>query len=121
MNIDSAVIVTEGDRRVLRLIASAQASFENPDVFVEGPEEVFFGRPRLSVSGDRRAVIAELAIDDGGKPVPDARPLRITLVDGKRAIETHVGPNNPIEGLALKGWTSAVKFSMSRHWMQCGE
>ena len=92
MNIDSAVIVTEGDRRVLRLIASAQASFENPDVFVEGPEEVFFGRPRLSVSGDRRAVIAELAIDDGGKPVPDARPLRITLVDGKRAIERTLAP-----------------------------
>ena len=92
MNIDSAIIVTEGDRRVLRLIASAQASFENPDVFVEGPEEVFFGRPRLSVSGDRRAVIAELAIDDGGKPIPDARPLRITLVDGKRAIERTLAP-----------------------------
>jgi len=92
MDIESAIIVTEGDRRVLRLIASAQVSFENPDVFVEGPEEVFFGRPRLSVSGDRRAVVAELAIDDGGKPAPDARPLRITFIDGKRAIERTLSP-----------------------------
>lgn len=92
MNIDRAVIVTEGDRRVLRLIASAQASFVNPDVFVEGPGEVFFGRPRLSVSDDGRAVVVELAIDDGGKQVPDARPLRITVVDGKRAIERTLVP-----------------------------
>ena len=92
MDIDSAIIVIEGDSRVLRLIASAQVSFENPDVFVEGPEEVFFGRPRLSVSDDRRSVVAELAIDDGGEPVPDARPLRITLVDGKRAIERTLAP-----------------------------
>ena len=72
----------------MTVVATAREPFSAPDIFVEGPEGSFFGRPEVSLSdGGRQAVVS---VSGGGFEVPvDAKgvPLILTLVDGDRMLE----------------------------------
>lgn len=92
MTIVAANVAGRHGQKVLRLKATAQTPFESPDVFVEGPPLVFFGRPRVMIGDDRRSVVMLVPIDDAGESPYGFEPLTITLVDGYRAIERSLVP-----------------------------
>jgi suppressor for copper-sensitivity B len=91
IEIADATVRRIGSEKVLRMRVSARASFDHPDVFIEGPADVFFGRPRVELASDKRTAIIEVPMDVGGSAYV-SRPLTITLVDGARAIERTVSP-----------------------------
>ncbi len=62
-----------------------EARLEAPDIFVEGPAEYWFGRPKLLPQGDGSLELALPYTPAAQPPVPGA--LRFTLVDGRRSAE----------------------------------
>lgn len=73
-----------------------------PDLFVEGPTGVFFGKPSVALTDGGR--LARLTLKGGGA-APDSldqENLTLTVVDGQRAVETtvspHVGAAAPLAG-----------------------
>ncbi|MEJ2626008.1 MAG: protein-disulfide reductase DsbD family protein [Pseudolabrys sp.] len=61
-----------------------------PDLFVDGDNDIFAGRPqRASHAGNTTTFAIPL---DGSKAAHPAKPLRVTLVDGGRAVEAVMPP-----------------------------
>ena len=78
--------------RFLHVKLRSTAPLTAPDAFLEGPEELSFGPPKVSLSeGGRRAVLAvEVAgVKDLKQPLP-GHELTVTLVDGARASEARL-------------------------------
>ena len=90
LSIYKTVLLRESKEPRIQIEARSQQPFESPDVFVEGPEEVVFGKPSVSISeGGRRAVLAVTGI--GLEPARlDGASLILTLVDNDRSMETTV-------------------------------
>jgi suppressor for copper-sensitivity B len=89
LGITGVQLAAVGKDVTVNLVATALEPFLAPDVYVEGPEGSFFGKPEVELSNDGRT--ARVAVRGGGfeKPVTDAGvPLTLTLVDGARMLET---------------------------------
>ena len=77
----------------IQLIASADPGFSNPDVFVEGPRGLAYGKPTITMlDGAHRALInitveGRNSLDDKKGPTLNNRTFTVTLVDGIRAVE----------------------------------
>ncbi len=81
-------VASAGETVDLQVVATALEPFSAPDLFVEGPEGTFFGKPEISLSEGGRT--ANIAIRGGGleEPLGTAGvPLILTLVDGARMLE----------------------------------
>lgn len=76
---------------VIQVAFNADQPFESPDLFVEGPDSVIFGRPTLRRNATT-AVFSVSAEDELGEgPVKIAgQPIRLTLVDRGRAFEANI-------------------------------
>ncbi|MEE8444981.1 MAG: protein-disulfide reductase DsbD domain-containing protein, partial [Alphaproteobacteria bacterium] len=87
MNVADAALKPVEDGVVLRLSLRAQSPLVAPDLFVEGPLTAFFARPEMTLS--RGGARLDATLLGYGAPIEEllAQPLRITLVDGDRAIE----------------------------------
>jgi suppressor for copper-sensitivity B len=86
--IDSMTLGLAQDEDVrVTIRARAQEPFMNPDLFVEGPEGAFFSRPKVAFTDGGRQ--ATMTVTGGGAPREafDGFELRVTLVDGARAME----------------------------------
>ena len=84
----AAIARGRGRVKSLEITATATTPFGQPDIIVEAPDRLLFGRPRVQISDDRRQVIFAVPVDTGKKPRPLAGvPLIVTLIDGARAIE----------------------------------
>ena len=72
------------------LVADAKAPFVAPDVFMEGPEGSYFGRPEVILSEDKKR--AWLTLKAGGVNPSgfEKQGLVATLVDENRSIEASV-------------------------------
>ena len=83
---------------VVTLRATATTAFVKPDVFIEGPDGAFFNHPTVKLAKDAR--FADLTVKGGGLDAARlaGRPLRVTLVDGERSLETVV--TMPVPGRA---------------------
>ena len=90
LSLDRADVTTDGTgATVLRVVATASMPFDNPDLFVEGPVELVFGRPRVRFEDGRRRAVLDIPVDgiaDLAGPFPGQR-ITATLVDGGRAAE----------------------------------
>ncbi len=80
---------------LLRLTATSAEPFVDPDVFLEGPPEVTFSKPRLTLRDGGRAAVLELDVVgggdvEGGWPTLVNETLVATLVDGPRSAERPV-------------------------------
>jgi suppressor for copper-sensitivity B len=77
---------------VLGVHAASSLPFSSPDVFVEGPPELSFGKPKVALSEGGARAMFEVAVyganDLAGGVV--GRSLTFTLVDGQRAAEKAV-------------------------------
>jgi suppressor for copper-sensitivity B len=81
---------------VLRVAARSMVPFEQPDLIVEGPENILFAAPTVERSDGGARVLLTVAVRDAydaTKPVDlTARPLTLTLVDRNRSMETRTTP-----------------------------
>ena len=77
----------ESAGRILRVTARALTPFVLPDLFIEGPKDLYFSRPRVSLAG-KRAVL-EVPVSGEGA-LAGGIPLVLTLVDGDRSAERSV-------------------------------
>lgn len=92
ITLGGAEIIQASGGPELRVVATARTPFGEPDLLVEADAPLAFGTPRLRFADDRRRVeiTAPLTL-----PLPEgtdgtATPLRLTLLDGSRAVEAHV-------------------------------
>ncbi len=105
LSIDSARWTEVDGNPALLTVVRAAEPFQQPDLFIEGLPSADWGRPSLAVRGDgRQANIVVPRLDAGGMPDQEIS-LKLTLVDGDRAVE-HTLPV-PIEaGIAESPLTS---------------
>ena len=92
LSLQRAVLTGSVERPVLKVVARAQDPFEAPDLLVEGPPGFVFDPPEVRLrDGDRRV---ELAVAVGRSPVAEGvlegKRLTLTMIDGRRALETEV-------------------------------
>ncbi|MDF2097114.1 protein-disulfide reductase DsbD family protein [Aquibaculum arenosum] len=96
-----------------QLTARAETLFaftERPDLLVEGPDGLHFGRPEVRLSDDRLRADFTVPVNRQGDAEAEGAPLRLTLVDGSRGheMETRLRPTEgtgsgalPAEGRSL--------------------
>ena len=72
---------------VLRVVASAQTPFTAPDVFIEGPPELVFAKPQVTLTDEGKRTVLRVPVSADGTFEIAGRDLRFTLVDGDRAAE----------------------------------
>ena len=87
--IESAEAGQRDNVTVLRVAAASAIPLAKPDLFVEGPAELWFSPPRVSlVEGGSKAFfeVTVEGIADFGRPLVGT-PLTLTLADGARAAE----------------------------------
>ncbi len=113
LRIQNLEVTSKGDAVELWLVASSLKPFHAPDVFLEGPEGSYFGRPVINLSEDR--ITATLKISGGGfeKPVTAAGiPITVTLVDGERMMEARLigkpGDVSSLSSIATNGYSLSV-------------
>jgi suppressor for copper-sensitivity B len=71
----------------VRVVATSQVPFTNPDVFIEGPELAFFSVPTVTLSnGGRQATLrVPVTLEEDTKILKT--DIRLTLIDGNRSAE----------------------------------
>ena len=100
----------------LEVVARANKGFSDPDLFVEGPERIYFGVPKVALSEGGRKAVLSMSVSGAGGAVPRVvgDDVTLTLVDGAQAMETRAKiaagpPLAPREGLPE---TSALEFAV---------
>ena len=87
--IERAEVLGDGEEVLLRLTATARRPFAAPDVFVEGPEDLEYRPPRVSLGGGGRRAVLEVPVIGAGETEASLAGTRMTftLVDGQRSAE----------------------------------
>lgn len=90
---------------VLEVLARSRSAFAKPDILVEGPKQLQFGRPEVEVSGAGKTALLRIPVGVSGETaVPPRSPkLTLTLVDGARAMEKTVTAVPGVEEAARSG------------------
>jgi len=112
VSIDSVTAVAGQPAPTLRIRATSTLPFSKPDAFLEGPAELAFGTPKVTL-GDRGHV-AKLDIDVFGTesveaPLVGSR-MTVTLVDGDRSVERQMTVAPPFAGQTPEADTPATSF-----------
>lgn len=94
--IDRAVLTGPEATPTLAVAFSAMAPFAEPDLLVEGPDGVIFGRPEFAFDWARMNMQVRVPAEDAarvGVPLDIAgQDLTLTLLDGERTMEVAVAP-----------------------------
>ncbi len=94
LSIQRVEVSGEGKTSALRVVASAVSPFSVPDVFFEGPPELTFERPQVSLEQAGHVAVATLGVhglERLKQPLTQV-PLTVTLADGPRGAERTVVP-----------------------------
>lgn len=90
LTIEQAVLSERGKSVVLLAEAKSPTRLMAPDLFVEGPEGAFFGRPKVTFADQGRRAYIEVAALGATASEFKGGDLTLTLVDGVRALETRI-------------------------------
>lgn len=115
LSIQKTVLLEGTEEPIVQIEVRSQEPFKSPDLFIEGPEEVVFGKPTVSLSeGGKRAVLALRGIGLSPAKV-DGAALTLTLVDGERAMESVVPVRlgSPIEAVTPQAQASEAQASQT--------
>ncbi|WP_425406414.1 protein-disulfide reductase DsbD family protein [Hwanghaeella sp.] len=93
LTVDRAAVSGNPDDLTLQVDIAGPEAFVSPDIFVEGPVGVFFGKPELALSNGGK--LARLTLKGAGSAPEDLarQALTLTVVDGPRSAETTVSPS----------------------------
>ena len=69
--------------------AETSDRFRSPDLFVEGPADLIFGKPEILIADTGREALLRLSVEGPGNKEPHlvGEELRLTLVDGSQALD----------------------------------
>ena len=98
LSVTAAAVDGTKDDLVIQVALAGTEPMQAPDLYVEGAEGLFFGKPEVTLSDD--GMTAVLSARGGGAQLAalDGAPLTLTVVDGARAIEAAVTPSiGPME------------------------
>ncbi len=98
LSVTAASVDGDKENLVLQVALAGTEPMQAPDLYVEGAEGLFFGKPEVTLSED--GMSATLSARGGGVQLAalDGAPLTLTVVDGARAIESAVTPSiGPVE------------------------
>ncbi len=90
-------LIGTGNETRFRIEATSIEPFSDPDVFIEGPEELAFESPRVTLDRDDRSAVLEVGVigtEFLEKPLLGTQ-VTVTLVDGERGAERRL----PVETL----------------------
>src|SRR5229473_6468095 len=90
----AAATVIPSKQPVLELRVKAEQLLHAPDAFIEGPEGVTFGAPRLVHGEAPGEALLRLPVF-GERPAIErmvGHPVTVTLVDGERSLEAAIAP-----------------------------
>ena len=87
--IEDAQVLGGGERTVLRMKVSSITALAAPDMYVEGPAELYFSPPRVKLGGDGLSAVLESSVDGAAdiKGGLAGKKLTVTLIDGERFAE----------------------------------
>jgi suppressor for copper-sensitivity B len=101
----SGATVVPGKQPALELRVKAEPPLGAPDAFVEAPEGVTFGAPRLAPGDVPGEALLRLPVFGGRAAIERmvGHPLTVTLVDGERSLEATIASSAapPAGGLSL--------------------
>ncbi len=89
LTVGGLALTGAGEEAVIQVAATSATPFVAPDLFVEGPPELAFGKPRTALSrGNRRALLTVpvSGLVDLESPLI-GRTVVVTLIDGERSAE----------------------------------
>jgi suppressor for copper-sensitivity B len=101
--------ILRGKSPTLELSLASHAALIAPDAFVEAPAGLAFGAPRVQRAADGRSAILDIAVSETTAGSLDGQSLRVTVVDGARALDRAVtpkaaaAPRDPALFLAMLG------------------
>ena len=80
---------SDGNRGTLYVSAASVSPLNAPDVYVEGPPEMAFAKPKVSIAADGASALMEVGFEGlkAAKTTMDAVELTITLADSPRGAE----------------------------------
>ncbi|MBT3916469.1 MAG: hypothetical protein HN731_11945 [Rhodospirillaceae bacterium] len=93
----------------IRIKAKSGIPFEKPDIFIEGPELTFFGKPVASLSHDGATATIKVPVSEEEKAKIVNASLRLTLKDGARSAERTL---TVTEGRTAPTITKTLPFSL---------
>jgi suppressor for copper-sensitivity B len=90
-SVETTGALTEVEKDVrqgfIRITAKSGIPFTKPDVFIEGPELTFFGKPQTTVSPDGLTATLKVPVTEEEKAKIVSASLVLTLKDGERSAE----------------------------------
>ena len=89
-----------------------KGAFTNPDLFTEGPAYFRFPKPQVTIEDNGRTAHITLPYENTVNTDPLTGTLRLTLVDGKDAVETF-RELLPLQGGGQRGLGNESEFSRS--------
>ncbi len=90
----SPTVTLQGEGEDTRLVIDLKTASQAPDVFVEGPEEFYFGTPKPASGSDGGKRRMTVPVDGVTAESPLAgKTVRLTVVDGDRLTEHEVSIN----------------------------
>ena len=93
----------------IRVKAKSGIPFEKPDVYIEGPELIFFGKPVANLSHDGVVATIKVPVSEEEKAKIVNASLRLTLKDGARSAERTL---TVTEGKSAPTITKTLPFSL---------
>jgi suppressor for copper-sensitivity B len=71
----------------VRVRATSNVAFDQPDVFIEGPDLTFFGAPDVRLSDGGKSAILTVPVTLEENASLDLASVRLTMIDGARSAE----------------------------------
>ena len=90
MTIERAVLTGTNEAPAVEVTARAEQPFTAPDVLIEAPPGFGFGAPEIAFDAARTEARLRLAATATGGGVLEGKPLTLTLIDGKRGVESQI-------------------------------
>jgi suppressor for copper-sensitivity B len=89
IKIERIAVRRRGAATTLTVIARSAKAFTTPDLFIEGPPRLEFGKPAVALTQGGNVARLTLPVRKVGKTAPEATGalLTLTLTDGGRAVE----------------------------------
>ena len=92
LGFESVGLTGDLEEAVIEARATSEIAFETPDLLVEGPPAFSYGKPEVALEDDGRSAVIRVPVlaRSGARSVIEGKPLTVTLVDGRRGLETTV-------------------------------
>ena len=107
------------NKTTLQLALNSTSPLTNPDVYFEGPDELTFTKPKITLGPDQRTALLEVDVDglkfledDVGKTIK-GREFTVTMVDGKRSAEQKLIIGDPLFGPTAQAPPSSSRAEVS--------